>query len=162
MWMKRSACSLMAATTFGCEWPVVTTAMPAVKSRNRLPSTSVTQQPWPRSITKGYDRVKLGDIAFASRAMSSAALGPGSGVLSSGFTGGKHNGRNGQGEVDEIGKGVLGPPGDAGRPEADRRHLQLGGESDLRNHWLGAPLRRGGASLVGDAWQAIGLAGLDR
>src|SRR2546422_742455 len=55
--------------------------MPAVKSRNRLPSTSVTQQPWPRSITNGYERVKLGDIALASRAMSSAALGTGRGVV---------------------------------------------------------------------------------
>src|ERR1700737_2956386 len=71
----------MAATTRGWECPVVTTAMPAVKSRNLLPSTSVTQQPWPWSITKGYARVKLGDIARVSRAMSSAAFGPGSGVL---------------------------------------------------------------------------------
>src|SRR5260370_3267552 len=54
--------------------------MPAVKSRNRLPSTSVTQQPLPRSITKGYARVKLGDIAFESRAIHSVALGPGRGV----------------------------------------------------------------------------------
>src|SRR5712692_2473364 len=70
----------MAATTRGWECPVVTTAMPAVKSRNRLPSTSVTQQPLPWSITNGYARVKLGDIARASRAISSAAFGPGSGV----------------------------------------------------------------------------------
>src|SRR5256885_11551927 len=54
--------------------------MPAVKSRNWLPSTSVAQQPSPWSITKGYARVKLGDIAFASRAISSAALGPGRAV----------------------------------------------------------------------------------
>src|SRR5258708_27702287 len=65
MWRNRLACSSMAATTRGCECPVVTTAMPAVKSRNRLPSTSVTQQPLPRSITNGYARVKLGDIALA-------------------------------------------------------------------------------------------------
>src|SRR2546427_1867162 len=54
--------------------------MPAVKSRKRLPSTSVTQRPWPWSITNGYARVKLGAIARVSRAMSSAALGPGRGV----------------------------------------------------------------------------------
>ena len=50
---KLPAWSLMAATTCGWQWPVVVTAMPAVKSRNRLPSTSVTQQPSPRSITNG-------------------------------------------------------------------------------------------------------------
>src|SRR2546429_9601584 len=103
MCRNRSACSLIAATTRGCEWPVVTTAMPAVKSRKRLPSTSVTQQPRPRSMTKGYVRVKLGDIALESRSMSAAALGPGSGVLISGLTGGKHNGRDGE---DEIGQGI--------------------------------------------------------
>src|SRR5712691_10657242 len=78
--MNFLACSSIAATTRGWECPVVTTAMPAVKSRNRLPSTSVTQQPRPRSITNGYARVKLGDIAFESRAIHSAALGPGRGV----------------------------------------------------------------------------------
>src|SRR5712691_4965327 len=131
MWRNRLACSLMAATTLGCEWPVVTTAMPAVKSRNLLPSTSVTQQPWPRSMTKGYERVKLGDIALASRAMSSAALGPGRAVLISGFTGRKHNGRHGQGEASKGDEGLQGARGDAGRPEGDRRHLQLGGQPDV-------------------------------
>src|SRR6266568_2481851 len=147
MWTKFRACFSMASTTRGCEWPVVLTAMPAVKSRNRLPSTSVTQQPWPRSITKGYERVKLGDIALASRAISSAALGPGSGVFSSGFTGGKHNGRHDQGEDDESREGLLGSPGNTRRPEADRRHLQLGGEPDLRDHRLRAPFGRGGAGV---------------
>src|SRR5579864_6791038 len=144
MWRKRSACSLIAATTLGCECPVVTTAMPAVKSRNRLPSTSVTQQPCPRSMTKGYERVKLGDMALASRAMSSAALGPGSGVLMSGFTRGKlterpphsmrwwrrssaegtHNGRDGE---DEEGQSRLfGSPFHPRRPAGDHRDLQLG------------------------------------
>src|SRR5947207_12105118 len=136
--------------------------MPAVKSRNRLPSTSVTQQPWPRSITKGYERVKLGDIALASRAISSAALGPGSGVFSSGFTGGKHNGRNDQGENDESREGLLGSPGNTRRPEADRRHLQLGREPDVRDHRLRAPFGRGGAGVVGDARQAVVLARRDR
>src|SRR5256885_15455193 len=100
MWRKRSACSLIAATTLGCEWPVVTTAMPAVKSRKRLPSTSVTQQPCPRSMTNGEARVKLADIAFESRSMRAAALGPGSGVLISGLTVGKHNGRVGEGDIE--------------------------------------------------------------
>jgi hypothetical protein len=43
----------MAATTLGCEWPVEQTAMPAAKSRNRLPSTSVTTIPAPDSATSG-------------------------------------------------------------------------------------------------------------
>ena len=42
----------IAATTFGCEWPVEQTAMPAAKSRNRLPSTSVTTHPTPVSATR--------------------------------------------------------------------------------------------------------------
>src|SRR5207245_8404041 len=63
--------------------------MPAVKSRNWLPSTSVTQQPRPRSITNGYARVKLGDIALASRTINSATFGLGSADLISGLTLGK-------------------------------------------------------------------------
>jgi hypothetical protein len=49
----RWACSWMAATTFGCEWPVEQTAIPAAKSRNRLPSTSVTVAPDPDAATSG-------------------------------------------------------------------------------------------------------------
>src|SRR5450759_2829013 len=56
MWRNRLACSSIAATTFGWEWPVVTTAIPAVKSRNRLPSTSVTQQPSPLSMSPSFTR----------------------------------------------------------------------------------------------------------
>jgi len=37
-------------------------------------------------MTKGYARVKLGDMALASRAMRAAAFGPGRGVLRRGFT----------------------------------------------------------------------------
>src|SRR5258708_6374034 len=80
MCRKRRACSSTAATTLGWEGPVVTTAMPAVKSRNRLPSTSGNQHPSPLSMTNGYERVKLGDIARAARAITVAALGPGVGV----------------------------------------------------------------------------------
>src|SRR3989454_7051233 len=147
MCRNRSACSLIAATTRGCEWPVVTTAMPAVKSRKRLPSTSVTQQPCTRSMTKGCARVKLGDIALESRSMSAAALGPGSGVLISGLTGGKHNGRDGEGE---IGQGIQASSGGAGRLESDRRPLQLGGKTDLFHHKNRAPPLRRGPGPVGD------------
>src|SRR5689334_18903639 len=160
MWMKRSAWSLIAATTFGCECPVVTTAMPAVKSRNRLPSTSVTQHPRPWSMTNGYERVKLGDIDLASRAMSSAAFGPGSGVLISGLvTGRKHNGRDAsnQGETRQVGA-----RGDPGRSAADHGHLQLGGQPDLRHHRLRAAGRRGGSGVVGDARPALEAPGRDR
>ena len=49
------ACSLIAATTFGWQWPVLATAMPRVKSRYSLPSAVVTVQPEPdttsRSVT---------------------------------------------------------------------------------------------------------------
>src|SRR5689334_13156271 len=164
--MKRSAWSLMAATTLGWEWPVVTTAMPAVQSRNRFPSTSVTQHPRPWSMTNGYERVKLGDIALLSRAMSSAAFGPGSAVLISGLvTGGKHNGRHGQGETicaTQSREGKLSPSGEPGRPSGDHGDLQLGGQPDLCHDRLGAARRRGGAGVVGDARQALEAAGRDR
>src|SRR5437588_7907076 len=159
MCRNRSACSLIAATTRGCEWPVVTTAMPAVKSRKRLPSTSVTQQPCPRSMTKGYARVKLGDIALESRSMSAAAFGPGSGVLISGLTGGKHNGRDGEGEIE---KGLQHSRLDERRPPGHRRHLQLGGQPDVRDDRLGTPRRRGGAGMAGDARQALLAPGVCR
>ena len=53
MCISLSAWSLMAATTSGWQWPVAVTAMPAVKSRNRLPSTSSMTAPLPRSTTSG-------------------------------------------------------------------------------------------------------------
>src|SRR5207249_37010 len=43
-------CSSIAATTFGWEWPVDVTAIPAVKSRNSAPSMSVIQRPSPLAI----------------------------------------------------------------------------------------------------------------
>src|SRR3954452_18628021 len=53
--MKRAACSWIAATTAGWQWPVLVTAMPLVKSRYSVPSTVVTMQPEPdttsRSVT---------------------------------------------------------------------------------------------------------------
>jgi hypothetical protein len=51
------ACSVTAATTSGCEWPVELTAMPAAQSRKTLPSTSSTIAPHPRAMTSGYARV---------------------------------------------------------------------------------------------------------
>jgi hypothetical protein len=72
---------VIALTTSGCEWPVEFTAMPAAQSRNRLPSTSSTVAPDPRSMTSGYPRVYDGETTLLSRSMIALALGPGSGVL---------------------------------------------------------------------------------
>src|SRR6476646_10228228 len=79
------ACSVIARTTSGCEWPVELTAMPAAQSRKTLPSTSSTIAPQPRSITSGYPRVYDGDTTVLSRSISALAFGPGSAVLISGW-----------------------------------------------------------------------------
>src|SRR5215467_14560089 len=71
----------MAATTFGWQCPVETTAIPAEKSRNSLPSMSSTITPRPRLATSGYERVYDGEIYFASPCRTACALGPGSLVL---------------------------------------------------------------------------------
>src|SRR5262245_27326731 len=80
-------CSTIARTTSGCEWPVEFTAMPAAQSRKRLPSTSSTVDPLPRSMTSGYPRVYEGETTARSRSMSALAFGPGSGVLMCGASG---------------------------------------------------------------------------
>ena len=49
----RAACSLIAATTWGWAWPVELTAIPAAKSRKRLPSMSSIVRPSPRTGTIG-------------------------------------------------------------------------------------------------------------
>src|SRR5919198_661818 len=67
----------MASTTAGCAWPVDATAMPALKSRNRLPSTSSTTQPAPRLGTNSYARGSEGLVSWRSRSMISRARGPG-------------------------------------------------------------------------------------
>src|SRR5260370_1329490 len=74
----------MAATTYGWQWPVEVTAMPAEKSKNSLPSTSSITMPRPRLATKGYERVYEGDMYCSSAARMRVALGPGSAVLSLG------------------------------------------------------------------------------
>src|SRR5437667_12837782 len=71
----------MAATTCGWQWPVETTAMPAEKSRNSLPSTSSMMRPRPRLATSGYERVYEGERNLASPSSTRCALGPGSLVL---------------------------------------------------------------------------------
>src|SRR5438477_5124437 len=81
MWMSSPACFWMAATTCGWQWPVETTAMPAEKSRNSLPSTSSMMSPRPRLATSGYERVYEGERYLASPSSTRCALGPGSLVL---------------------------------------------------------------------------------
>src|SRR5215469_12080162 len=71
----------MAATTSGWQWPVEVTAMPAEKSKNSLPSTSVTTTPRPLLATSGYERVYDGEMYFSSPARMRLAFGPGSAVL---------------------------------------------------------------------------------
>jgi hypothetical protein len=61
--------------------------MPAAKSRNRLPSTSVTIIPLPDSATSGYARVSDGLATASSRAMISRPFGPGSSVTMCGAAG---------------------------------------------------------------------------
>src|SRR5208283_2201018 len=81
MWMSSPACFWMAATTWGWQWPVEVTAMPAEKSKNSLPSTSVTTMPRPLLATSGYDRVYDGEMYFSSPSSTRLALGPGRAVL---------------------------------------------------------------------------------
>src|SRR5208282_2890140 len=71
----------MAATTSGWQWPVDVTAMPAEKSKNSLPSTSVTTMPRPLFATSGYERVYDGEMYFSSPSSTRLALGPGRAVL---------------------------------------------------------------------------------
>src|SRR6266487_4127964 len=71
----------MAATTCGWQCPVDVTAIPAEKSKNSFPSTSVTTIPRPLFATSGYDRVYDGEIYFASPSSTRLALGPGRAVL---------------------------------------------------------------------------------
>src|SRR5882762_2217707 len=79
--MSSPACFWMAATTSGWQWPVDVTAMPAEKSKNSLPSTSVTMIPRPLLATSGYERVYDGEIYFWSASSTRLALGPGRAVL---------------------------------------------------------------------------------
>src|SRR5438445_7438460 len=79
--MSSPACFWMAATTSGWQWPVDGTAMPAEKSTNSLPSTSVTTIPRPLLPTSGYERVYDGEIYFWSASSTRLALGPGRAVF---------------------------------------------------------------------------------
>src|ERR1035437_8166149 len=67
----------MAATTSGWQWPVELTAIPAAKSRNSLPSTSVMRTPRPLLANSGHDRVYLGEMSRPSASTAARAFGPG-------------------------------------------------------------------------------------
>src|SRR3954465_15994048 len=54
--MNVAACSWIAATTFGWQWPVLGTAMPLVKSRYSVPSVVVTVQPEPEATWSSVTR----------------------------------------------------------------------------------------------------------
>ena len=79
MWTSFPAWSRIALTTLGWQCPALVTAIPAVKSRKRLPSRSSTIAPFARLMTSGYMRVYDGDMTRSSRASHSAARGPGIG-----------------------------------------------------------------------------------
>src|SRR5215469_3149616 len=81
MWISSPACFRMAATTSGWQWPVEVTAIPAEKSRNSLPSTSVMTTPRPLLATSGYERVYEGEMYFSSPSSTRFAFGPGRAVL---------------------------------------------------------------------------------
>ena len=53
VWRKRAACSCTASTTCGCAWPTFRQPTPPAKSRNVLPSTSVSVAPRPSATTIG-------------------------------------------------------------------------------------------------------------
>src|SRR5579872_630219 len=122
--MSSPACFWMAATTSGWQWPVDVTAMPAEKSKNSLPSTSVTTMPRPLLATIGYERVYDGEIYFSSPASTRLAFGPGRAVL------------------------ILGPI------VAVMVLVVMGSSSVCIGHWLAASCqlkRTSGATLVEDA-----------
>src|SRR5690554_5732776 len=55
MVVSRSACSLIAATTAGCWWPMFTFTNWLEKSRYWRPEESHTRQPWPPEMTNGFN-----------------------------------------------------------------------------------------------------------
>src|SRR5439155_9448627 len=74
----------MAATTSGWQWPVETTAIPAEKSKNSFPSTSVTTIPRPLFATRGYELVYDSEMYYSSPARTGRAVGSSSEVLNLG------------------------------------------------------------------------------
>src|SRR5829696_7928616 len=97
-----------ASTTRGWAWPVEQTAMPALKSRNRLPSTSSSTAPVPRRGTIGYARGRDGLVTAASRASTRRPSGPGTSVLRSG------TGRAGSSQARFTGAPLRGSPDPSG------------------------------------------------
>ena len=80
--MSFAACSWTAFTTDGWQWPTLSTPTPLVKSRTRLPSTSVTQTPRALAAATGPHLV-LVMMSRLSSAMIFWAFGPGIGTWTS-------------------------------------------------------------------------------
>src|SRR5438552_43517 len=68
--MKIAACRVIASTTRGWQCPVLTTAMPAVKSRYSRPSAAVTTHPEPettsRSVVRNHTSLRCELMPFPS------------------------------------------------------------------------------------------------
>src|SRR3990170_1417401 len=66
--MRAAACSCTAFTTSGWQWPRLTTAIPATKSRYSRPSSSQTRVPSPLTSVTGC-RLPTGKKCFASNSI---------------------------------------------------------------------------------------------
>ncbi len=119
VWMNRSACSRIAATTAGSQWPRFVTPIPAAKSRKRLPSTSVITDPFAAAATIGV--VWKGPLeTYRSRSAKIARLwGPGTAVLS---------------WIDPIATEPGGPPQHSRTPREIRRSRFAPAADTLEDH----------------------------
>ena len=83
VWVKRRTCSVTASTTKGALDPTFSTAIPAPRSMNELPSTSTTMPPYARSAKIGIVAPTLAGTDAFLRAASSSDRGPGMAVRTS-------------------------------------------------------------------------------
>ena len=79
--MGDAAWRATAATTSGRAWPTLVTPIPLVKSRNVLPSTSVTVAPSARAMNIGWVVATPAVTALRRRSASARLCGPGMGPL---------------------------------------------------------------------------------
>src|SRR5438132_917086 len=79
--VRRAACSAIFCAISGRAWPTLSAPMPPVKSRSRLPSTSVTAAPSPRSRKTGCSVVRPRATAALRRSQRARLRGPGISVL---------------------------------------------------------------------------------
>src|ERR1041385_92151 len=81
MWINSAACFWIASTTLGWQCPVETTAIPAEKSRNSLPSTSSQITPRPRSDLNQFRGLLLDRLHHFGMAVSSGNHGDSGGEI---------------------------------------------------------------------------------